>query len=99
LDKGQFDQALPILKEYLVKNPDSVDACSLLREVHWRKTDIPLYLAYTARLCSQHLAARQLQAAWQDYEEFLQQGGDKLPAQPGSISVAHPKRRARSTAR
>ena len=78
---GQLDQALPILKDYLAKKPDSVDACSLLREIHFRKTDIPLYLAYTARLCSQHLAARQLQAAWQDYEEFLQQGGDKLPAQ------------------
>lgn len=81
LDKGQLDQALPILKEYLVKNPDSVDACSLLREVHWRKTDIPLYLAYTERLCKLHLAARQSKAAWQDYEEFLQQGGTKLPAQ------------------
>jgi len=77
----QLDQALPILKEYLAKKPDSVDACSLLREVHWRKKDIPLYLAYTARLCSQHLASRQPQAAWQDYEEFLQHGGDKLPAQ------------------
>ncbi len=58
-----------------------MDACSLLREIHWRKTDIPLYLAYTVRLCSLHLASRQPQAAWQDYEEFLQQGGDKLPAQ------------------
>jgi tetratricopeptide (TPR) repeat protein len=27
------------------------------------------------------LAARDSQAAWQDYEEFLQHGGDKLPAQ------------------
>ena len=81
LDQGQLDQALPILKEYLVKKPNSVDACSLLREVHWRKTDIPLYLAYTERLCKLHLAARQYKAAWQDYEEFLQQGGQKLPAQ------------------
>jgi membrane associated rhomboid family serine protease len=77
----QFDQALPILKDYLARKPDSVDACSLLREVHWRKADVPLYLAYTARLCSLHLAARQPDAAWQDYEEFLQRGGDKLPAQ------------------
>jgi len=78
---GQLDDALPILKDYLARKPDSVDACSLLREVHWRKTDIPLYLAYTTRLCSLHLASRQPEAAWQDYEEFLQQGGDKLPAQ------------------
>jgi len=77
----QLDQALTILKDYLARKPDSVDACSLLREVYWRKKDIPLYLAYTARLCSLHLASRQPQAAWQDYEEFLQQGGDKLPAQ------------------
>jgi len=78
---GQLDDALPILKDYLARKPDSVDACSLLREVHWRKTDIPLYLAYTTRLCSLHLASRQPEAAWQDYEEFLQHGGDKLPAQ------------------
>ncbi len=78
---GQFDQALPILTNYLARKPDSVDACSLLREVHWRKGEIPVYLATTVRLCTLHLASRQPQAAWQDYEEFLHQGGDKLPAQ------------------
>ena len=77
----QLDQALPILKEYLARKPDSVDASSLLREIYLRKEDTPFYLAYTERLCSQHLAAREPQAAWQDYEEFLQHGGDKLPAQ------------------
>ena len=78
---GQLDEALPILKEYLARKPDSVDACSLLREIHFRKNDIPLYLAYTERLCSLHLASRQPQAAWQDYGEFLQHGGEKMPAQ------------------
>jgi len=78
---GQLEEALPILKDYLAKKPDSVDACSLLREIHWRKGDVPLYLAYTVRLCGLHLTSRQPQAAWQDYEEFLQQGGDQLPAQ------------------
>jgi membrane associated rhomboid family serine protease len=78
---GQLDEALPLLKEYLARKPDSVDACSLLREIHFRKTDLPLYLAYTVRLCGLHMASRQPQAAWQDYEEFLQHGGDKLPAQ------------------
>jgi membrane associated rhomboid family serine protease len=81
VSSGQLDEALPILKDYLARKPDSVDACSLLREIHWRKNDIPLYLAYTERLCSLHLAGRQPQAAWQDYEEFVQQGGVKLPAQ------------------
>jgi tetratricopeptide (TPR) repeat protein len=28
-----------------------------------------------------HLASRQPQAAWQDYGEFVEQGGTKLPAQ------------------
>ena len=80
LGNEQFDQALPILKGYLATHPNSIDACSLLREVHWRKSDMPLYLAYTERLCSMHLATREPEAAWQDYEEFLQHGGDKLPA-------------------
>jgi len=78
---GQLDQALPILQNYLVKKPDSVDACSLLREIHWRKGEIPPYLANTVQLCNLHLRAREPQTAWQDYEEFLQQGGDRLPAQ------------------
>jgi membrane associated rhomboid family serine protease len=78
---GNLDEALPILKEYLAKKPNSVDACSLIREIHWRKGDIPMYLAYTERLCSLHLADRQPQAAWQDYEEFVQNGGQKLAAQ------------------
>jgi len=81
IDSGQLEQALPILKDYLALKPDSVDACSLLREVHWRKLDIPLYLAYTERLCKLHLAARQPEAAWKDYEEYKQQGGAALPAQ------------------
>jgi membrane associated rhomboid family serine protease len=78
---GELDQALPILKEYLLRKPDSVDACSLLREIHLRKLDMPLYLAYTERLCKLHLGARQPQAAWQDYEEYVHQGGAKMPAQ------------------
>ena len=81
LGNSQLDAALPILKEYLARKPDSVDACSLLREAYFRKGDMPFYLAYTERLCSQHLAAREREAAWQDYEEFLQHGGDKLSAQ------------------
>jgi membrane associated rhomboid family serine protease len=81
VSSGRLDEAQPILQNYLAKKPDSVDACSLLREVHWRKNEIPLYLATTAQLCDLHLQTRSPRTAWQDYEEFLQQGGDKLPAQ------------------
>jgi Rhomboid family len=81
VSSGRLDEALPILNTYLAKKPDSVDAFSLLREIHWRKGQIPAYLEDSIQLCTLHLRARELEAAWQDYEEFLQQGGDKLPAQ------------------
>jgi tetratricopeptide (TPR) repeat protein len=81
VSNGNLDKALPIVKSYLAMKPNSVDAVSLVRDIHLRKNDIPMYLAYTERLCALHLADRQPQAAWQDYEEYLQHGGQNLPAQ------------------
>jgi hypothetical protein len=34
----------------------------------------------TTKLCQLHLREHNPEAAWQDYEEFLNSGGDKMPA-------------------
>lgn len=80
LDQGQFDAAITLLTGYLAAHPDSLDASSLLPQAYWRKGDVPNYHAAILKVCAMHLKARQTDAAWQDYEEFLQSGGTQVPA-------------------
>ena len=75
-----FDEATAILNEYLTANPNSFPAWNLLRAIHWRKSDIPAYRVVTITLCDLHLQAMDYEAAWEDYEDFLQLGGEKMPA-------------------
>ena len=79
MEHGKFDEAATTLTKYLVATPDSVEAWSLLRAGHWQRSDIPAYREVTVTLCGLHLQAREHEAAWKDYEEFLQLGGDKMP--------------------
>ena len=80
MDQGQLEAAGSLLKQHLAAQPDSLDACVLLRDVYWRKQDLPAYHEATAKLCALHLKLREPDAAWQDYEEFLNSGGTHLPA-------------------
>jgi tetratricopeptide (TPR) repeat protein len=79
MDLGKFDEAAATLTNYLTAKPDSVEAWSLLRAGHWQRSDIKAYREATVTLCGLHLQAREYEAAWKDYEEFLQLGGDKMP--------------------
>ena len=79
IEKGQLDQAATILNNYLAVKPDSVDACSLLRQIYRKKNDLPTFHDATIRLCGLHLKAHDSEAAWQDYEEFLSSGGSQMP--------------------
>jgi membrane associated rhomboid family serine protease len=79
MEQGKFAEAATILNNYLAAKPDSVEAWSLLRAGHWQRSDIPAYREATVTLCGLHLQAREHEAAWKDYEEFLQLGGDKMP--------------------
>jgi membrane associated rhomboid family serine protease len=79
MEHGQFDEAAATLNNYLTAKPDSVEAWNLLRAGHWQRSDVPAYREVTVTLCGLHLQAREYEAAWKDYEEFLQLGGDKMP--------------------
>jgi tetratricopeptide (TPR) repeat protein len=79
MDHGKFDEAAANLNSYLTTKPDSVEAWSLLRTGHWQRSDVAAYREVTVTLCGFHLHAREYEAAWKDYEEFLQLGGDKMP--------------------
>jgi len=80
MDQGKLDWAAAMLNRYLVVNPDSLSAWRLLQIVHWRKNEIPACREATRKLCMVNLQAGMYEAAWQDYDEFLNLGGDKMPA-------------------
>ena len=80
LDGGRFDEAATLLKHHLAAHPDSIDAANLLQQAYWRKGDIAAYQEAMTQLCALHLQARQHEAAWQTYDEFLNSGGKKMPA-------------------
>lgn len=80
MEKGQLDEALAELQKFLAEKPDSIDAYHLLAQIHWRKSDLPAHRSALLKLCELHFKAQNGEAAWQDYQEFMNSGGDKPPA-------------------
>jgi hypothetical protein len=79
MEGGKLDEAATTLNKYLSANPDSVSAWNLLRAIHWQASNVPAYREVTVTLCGLHLKTGERETAWQDYEEFLRLGGDKMP--------------------
>jgi tetratricopeptide (TPR) repeat protein len=50
-----------------------------LRAIHWRASNIPAYREATCKLCDLHVRSREYETAWQDYEDFLNAGGERIP--------------------
>jgi membrane associated rhomboid family serine protease len=80
MEHGQLSDAQALLTSYVTKNSNSLDAWSLLRQVYARQSDTKAYLETTVKTCVLHLKAHQVEAAFQDYAEFLDNGGGKMPA-------------------
>jgi membrane associated rhomboid family serine protease len=79
-EQGQLDEAVTVLRQYLSLHPNSVDALNSLRQIYWRKEEMPAYHEATAKTCELHLRANNPEGAWQDYEDFLNSGGEAFPA-------------------
>ncbi len=82
MEQDKLPEAIGILNQYLASNPDSFAALNLLQAIHWRASNIPAYQEATGKLCELHLKAKEWEAAWKDYEDFLNAGGEKMP--PGA---------------
>jgi membrane associated rhomboid family serine protease len=80
LEKGKFDEGIDVLKKHVAVKPDAADAYALLRQLYWRKNDITAHLDATIKLCQLHLKAQDTEAAWQDFQEYSNAGGDRMPA-------------------
>ncbi len=50
-----------------------------MRAIHWRASNIPAYREATCKLCDLHVRSREYETAWQDYEDFLNAGGERIP--------------------
>jgi len=80
MEQGQLAEAQTLLTTYVASKPNSLDAWALLRQLYTRQSDTKLYLDATVKTCSLHLKAHQVEAAFQDYAEFIDGGGGKMPA-------------------
>lgn len=82
MDEGHYQPAISILEQYLQIKPESLEAALLLQQAFHGKGDVAGERNALLRCCNLHLKARQLDAAWQDYYDYAQAGGDarRLPA-------------------
>jgi membrane associated rhomboid family serine protease len=80
MDHGQLDEAAAMLNAHLAVKPDSLDGWNLVKQIYWRKQEAAAFQQATLRTCALHLKARNAEAAWKDYEEFLNCGGESVPA-------------------
>jgi hypothetical protein len=80
MEQGKFDEGIAVLKKHIAAKPEAIDAHSLLRQLYWRKNDIRAHLETTVKLCQLHLKAQDAESAWQDYQEYANAGGDRMPA-------------------
>ncbi len=80
MEHGQLAEALAVLTGYVAAKPNSLDAWNLLRQIHTRQNITKDYLEATTKTCALHLRAHEIEAAFQDYAEFIDSGGTKMPA-------------------
>lgn len=80
MEHGQLSDALALLTDFIAAKPNSLDAWNMLRQIHTRQNNTKEYLVATVQTCALHVRAHQVEAAFQDYAEFVDSGGSKLPA-------------------
>jgi membrane associated rhomboid family serine protease len=79
LEQGKLDAAAATLRAFVTSKPDSVEGYTLLHQVYWRKNDLPAYRETIAKLIQLHLKLHDPEAAWREYEDFRNGGGESLP--------------------
>jgi len=78
LGQNQADAAVEQLKQLVAQKPDMIEAHDLLAKACWRKQDLPAYKEELATLCRLRVNAREMDGAWQDYEDYVKAGGEKI---------------------
>ncbi len=79
MEHGQLPEAITLLTNHVAVNPKSLDAWNLLRLICHRQSDTKSYLEATIKTCALRLQAHDIEAAFQDYAEFVDSGGGRMP--------------------
>lgn len=80
MEHGQIPEAIALLTGHVAVKPNSLDAWTLLRQLYHRQSETKSYLDATIKTCGLRLKAHEVEAAFQDYAEFIDAGGGKMPA-------------------
>ena len=80
MEHGQLDDAIALLISHVAAKPNSLDAWNLLRQIYYRQSNTKAYMDATIKTCGLRLKAHEVEAAFQDYAEFMDAGGGKMPA-------------------
>ena len=80
MEDGDHDGAIASLKKFQAEQPDSLDAATLLAQVCFRKGDLAGHRQALLKLCQLHLKTHNTDGAWQEFQEFLNVGGEHPPA-------------------
>ncbi|HET9400455.1 MAG TPA: rhomboid family intramembrane serine protease [Candidatus Acidoferrales bacterium] len=80
IDEGRMDQAVADLNSLLSEKPDVLEAHQLLLMAYSRQQNREKACGEAVALCKLNLKAREMDLAWQNYEEFCNMGGEKFPS-------------------
>ena len=78
LEKNDVESALASVKQHLAQKPDDLEAQTMLLNLYWRKQDMTAYRDQLGVLCRAHVNAREMDQAWERYQEYVNAGGAKL---------------------
>ena len=80
MEHGQLPEAITLLMGMVAAKPNSLDGWNLLRQIYYRQNNTKAYLEASIKTCGLRLKAHEVEAAFQDYAEFVDAGGGKVPA-------------------
>ena len=80
LERGDIESAINEMYAQIAEKPASVEAHKLLASLYSRQKNVIKYMQSLEGLCDAHLKASSPEAAWQEYENYRNAGGRKMPA-------------------
>ena len=78
IENNDVEGAIASVKQHLAQKPDDLEAQTMLLNLYWRKQDHTAHREQLGVLCRVLVNARQMDQAWERYEEYLGAGGQKL---------------------
>jgi tetratricopeptide (TPR) repeat protein len=80
LENNEIDQAIAELEAEVKEKPESLEAWEMFPSLYWKKGDVPAYQAALETCCRLHIKEKNLDAAWQDYDDFSRAGDARMPS-------------------